>query len=401
MRIRYKAADKTGIISRGLVDAKSTQEAVEYLRQKELMPISVDRIDNKFWTDLPFFSSKIKSNDLILFTRQLSSMLSSGLTLIRALELLKAEIKNQAFVEVITTVTNDIQEGKTMTQALAKHPKVFNQIYISIISAGEQSGLLDKVLLRLTENMEKQAKLKSTITSALMYPAIVIIMMFGVMLVMSFFVIPQLSNLFTSMNVPIPLPTQIVIGVSKFMVSFWPFIFAVGVALMFAYRRWVATPNGRLIMDTFVLKLPVFGKLISQTILAEFSRTFGLLVGTGTLVVQALIEAADTTGNVLFKTAIVDVSRMVEKGQPIGDSMSSYVLFPPMLIQLIKIGEQTGKIDESLLRASEYFETEVDHAVKNLTTAMEPFIMIILGGGVAFLLFSVLTPIYSLITSIQ
>jgi type IV pilus assembly protein PilC len=401
MRIRYKASDRTGIISRGLVDAKSTQEAVEYLRQKELMPISVDRIDNKFWTDLPFFSSKIKSNDLILFTRQLSSMLSSGLTLIRALELLKAEIKNQAFVEVITTVTNDIQEGKTMTQALAKHPKVFNQIYISIISAGEQSGLLDKVLLRLTENMEKQAKLKSTITSALMYPAIVIIMMFGVMLVMSFFVIPQLSNLFTSMNVPIPLPTQIVIGVSKFMVSFWPFIFAVGAALMFAYRRWVATPNGRLIMDTLVLKLPVFGKLISQTILAEFSRTFGLLVGTGTLVVQALIEAADTTGNVLFKTAIVDVSRMVEKGQPIGDSMSSYVLFPPMLIQLIKIGEQTGKIDESLLRASEYFETEVDHAVKNLTTAMEPFIMIILGGGVAFLLFSVLTPIYSLITSIQ
>lgn len=401
MRIRYKASDKDGKISRGLIDAKSIEEAAGYLRQKELMPITLDRIDNKFWKDLPIFSQKVKQSDIILFTRQLSSMLSSGLTLVRALDILKTQIRNQAMVEVITTVMNDVQEGKTLGQAIEKHPKVFSQIYISIIKAGEQSGLLDKVLLRLTETLEKQSKLKGTIKSALMYPAIVIIMMFGVMLVMTFFVIPQLNDLYVSLNVPLPLPTKIIIGLSKLMVSSWPFMIGIAAVIIFGYRRWASTPNGRLIIDSTLLKIPLFGQLISKSILAEFARTLGLLVGTGTLVVQSLIQTADTTGNVLYKTAILDVSRMVEKGVSIGEAMTSYTLFPPMLIQLVKVGEQTGKIDESLMKASEYFEREVDQVVKNLTTAMEPFIMLVLGVGVAFLVFSVITPIYSLINSIQ
>lgn len=401
MRIRYKASDKEGKVSRGLIDAKSIEDAANYLRQKDLMPITLDRTDNKFWQNLPLVSQKVKQGDIILFTRQLSSMLSSGLTLVKALEILKGQMKNQAMVEVVTTVMNDVQEGKTLGQAVEKHPKVFSQIYVSIIKAGEQSGLLDKVLLRLTENLEKQSKLKGTIKSALMYPAIVIIMMFGVMLIMTFFVIPQLSSLYTSMNVEIPLPTQIIIGFSKFLVSFWPVALGLGLIIVYGYRRWVSTPNGRLLIDSTLLRLPVFGKLISQTILAEFARTFGLLIGTGTSVVQALLQTADTTGNVLFKTAVTDISKMVEKGVSIGDAMSTYTLFPPMMIQLVKVGEQTGKIDESLLSASEYYEREVDQVVKNLTTAMEPFIMLILGIGVAFLVFSVITPIYSLINSIQ
>ena len=401
MRVRYKAVDKDGKVSRGLLDAKSVEESVEYLRKKGYVPISVDRIDNRFWEQLPFLNENVKEQDIILFTRQLSSMIASGLTLTKALEILKGQVKNKTLIEVTTTLINDVQEGKSLGQAMEKHPRVFSSIYVSIVKAGEQSGLLDKVLARLTETLEKRAKLKETIRSALMYPAIVILMMIGVMFIMAFFVIPTLGNLFTSLNVTLPLTTRLLIDFSNFLVNYWWVALGLLVFAYFSYKQWVSTENGRLTMDAFMLRLPIFGKIISESILAEFTRTLGLLVGTGTLVVQSLVETADTTGNVLYKSAIMDVSRMVEKGVSIGEAMSSYSLFPPMLIQLIKIGEQTGKIDESLIKASEYFEREVDNIVANLTTLMTPFIMIILGIGVAVLMFSVITPIYSLINSIQ
>lgn len=400
MRLRYKAATREGKLSQGLLDAKDIDEAANYLRAKKLIPIQISRIDNQFWNNLPMMSS-VKNSDLVLFTRQLSSMLASGLTLMRSMEILKDQMQNANMSEVVTTIINDVEEGKTLAQAIEKHPRVFSPIYISIIKAGEQSGLLDKVLSRLADNLEKQAKLKSTIKSALMYPIIVVILMVVVMVVMMIFVMPTLSTLYVNLNVPLPLPTQIVMGISNGMVTFWPIVLVVLVLTVFGYRKWSKTPDGRLIIDTILLKLPVFGKLISKSILAEFSRTFGLLVGTGTLVVQALIETSNTTGNVNYENAIIGVSKQVEKGVTIGDAMSYYPIFPSLLIQLVKIGEQTGKVDETLGKASEYFEREVNETVKTLTTAMEPFIMIILGIGVAFLIISVITPIYSLISSIQ
>jgi type IV pilus assembly protein PilC len=221
------------------------------------------------------------------------------------------------------------------------------------------------------------------------------------MFVMMIFVIPQLTVLYKNLNVALPLPTQILVGFTGFTQTFWPIITIFLVVGVILYRRWHKTVEGQLIIDSLILKLPVFGNLIKQTILAEFSRTFGLLVGTGTLVVDALLETADTANNIHYRNAIKDVSKQVEKGVTIGDAMSVYPLFPPILIQLVKIGEQTGKVDESLAKASEYFERDVDQTVKTLTTAMEPFIMVVLGIGVAFLIISVITPIYSLISSIQ
>lgn len=400
MKLRYKAATKEGKLSQGLLDARDVQAAAAYLRSKSLLPIQITRIDNQLSTILPFLN-KVKTQDLILFTRQMSSMLSSGLTLIKALDILKEQAQNPAMAEVITSVINDVSEGKTFAQSITKHPKVFTRIYIAIIKAGETSGLLDKVLSRLADNLEKQAKLKSTVKSALMYPVIVIILMVLVMFVMMIFVIPQLTVLYTNLNVELPLPTKIVVGLSKFTQTFWPIIIMVLGGIIYAVRKWKKTIGGQLIIDDVLLRLPVFGKLIKETILAEFSRTFGLLVGTGTLVVEALTETAATTGNVHYENAILAISRQVEKGVPVGTAMSASVLFPALLVQLVKVGEQTGKMDETLGKASEYFEREVDQTVKTLTTAMEPFIMIILGIGVSFLIISVITPIYSLISSIQ
>ncbi len=400
MRLRYKAATKEGKLSQGLLDAKDIQEAATYLRVKGLMPIQIVRIDNQILTQIPFLN-KVKTADLILFTRQMSSMLSAGLTLMKSLEILKDQMTNVTMQEIITSIINDVQEGKTFSQAISKHPKICSNMYISIIKAGEASGLLDKVLARLADNLEKQAKLKSTIRGALMYPIIVITLMGGVMVIMMIFVMPQLTVLYENLDVPLPLPTQILIGVSNFVSIFWPVILVLVFVGGYFFKRWSKTLSGRLILDDVILKIPVFGKLIRQTILAEFSRTFGLLVGTGTLVVEALNETAETAGNVHYKNAIVAIGTQVEKGVTVGTAMASSILFPSLLIQLTKIGEQTGKMDETLQKASEYFEREVDQMVKTLTTAMEPFIMIVLGIGVSFLIISVITPIYSLMSSIQ
>ena len=402
MRLLYQAVTREGKKVRGVINANDTNEAAAYLRSKNFIPISISKENkNKFLDSLPIFSKKITSSDLVIFTRQLSSMLTAGLTLIKSLEILKEQLEKEAMIEIVDGMITDIEEGSTFSAAIAKYPQVFSSIYVSLIKASETSGLLDKALLRLADNLEKQQKLKETIRSALMYPIIVIILMVVVVAIMMVFVIPQLSILYNDLNIPLPLPTQIIVSFSNFVIIFWPVILVSIVLSVFFYRRWHKTEGGQLIIDNLLLKLPVFGTLIRKTILVEFSRTLGLMIGTGSLVVESLIKTADISGNVHYKNAILDVARRVEKGVTVGDAMAVYTLFPPVLVQLVKVGEQTGKLDETLLRASEYFEGEVNQTVKSLTTALEPFIMVVLGIGVAFLIISVITPIYSLTSSIQ
>ncbi|MEK7572985.1 MAG: type II secretion system F family protein [Patescibacteria group bacterium] len=401
MKLRYKAVTKDSKIVRGLVEAKDTAEAVNYLRNKELVPVSVteDR-RNDISAFIPFFG-KVKKGDLVLFTRQLSSMLSSGLTLIKSLEILKEQMVGKAMYEIIDSIVSDIEEGKNFSSAIAKYPEIFSPIYVSIIRSAEASGLLDTALARMADNLEKQAKLRNTIKAALTYPAIVIALMIFVVFVMMTVVIPQLSGLYESLDVELPFTTKVVIGLSQFTVTFWPFIIVGLILGIFLFRRWHKTEPGKLIMDNLLLKIPVFGPLLKKLILTEFSRTLSLLIGSGTLVVDSLVQTSDTLGNIHYRNAVVDIAKKVENGVTIGDSISSYALFPPILVQLVKIGEQTGKLDETLMKAAEYFEDETDQAVKTLTTALEPFIMIILGLGVAFLLIAVITPIYSLISAIK
>ncbi|OGH13982.1 MAG: hypothetical protein A3H50_02130 [Candidatus Levybacteria bacterium RIFCSPLOWO2_02_FULL_37_10] len=401
MRLRYKAITQDNKIIRGLVDANDINEAALYLRSKNLVPITITQeSQNNFLKNLPFFG-KIKNSDLIVFTRQLSSMLSSGLTLIRSLEILKEQFGSETMLEITGSIINDIEEGKNFSLAISKFPDVFSPIYVSIIKSAEGAGLLDRALLRLADNLEKQEKLKNTIKAALFYPAIVVLLMVAVVFIMMTFVIPQLANLYKGLNVELPLPTKIIISVSGFFVVFWPLVIGLIVLSIFLYRRWYKTEAGRLIIDDLVLKLPVFGNLIKKVILTELSRTLSVLVGSGSLVVDSLIQTSDTLGNIHYKNALRDVAKKVENGVAIGDAMSSHTLFPPLLVQLVKIGEQTGKLDETLLKASEYFENETDQLVKTLTTALEPLIMVTLGVGVAFLMISIITPIYGLISSIK
>lgn len=400
MRLRYKAVNNDGKIIRGSLESGNMSDAASYLHQRELTPISIyPEEKNNFIKKLPF-QQKVKSKDLILFTRQLSSMLTSGLTLIKSLEILKDQTPNIALREILGGILLDLQEGSTFSDAISKYPEIFPEIYISLVKAGESSGLLDKIFLRLANNLEKQQKLKSKVKSALMYPAIILILMFVVITLMLVFVIPQLSKLYDSLGAELPTMTKVVLGISSFIGKFWPIIIGMFALFIYAFIRWKNTPKGKENLDRYKLKMPLFGRIVKQTILAEFARTLGLLIGTGTLVVDALGQSAGVTGNVVYEKTINEVSKRVEKGTPIAEALGFYPVFPALLVQLVKVGEETGKVDENLTKASEYFEEEVDVSVKALTTAMEPFIMIVLGIGVGFLVFSVISPIYGLLSSI-
>lgn len=328
-------------------------------------------------------------------------MITSGLTLLQALNVLNNQLQNAAMKEIVQGIITDIEDGAMLSKALEKYPKVFSPIYVALVKTAESSGLLDKVLTQLAENLEKNEQLAHTIRGALMYPMIVIVMMMLVMVVMMVYVIPQLTTLYTSMNMSLPIATEFVIGMSNFIINYWYLTIAIAASVFFYVRSWHSKPTGRKLTDKYILKLPIFGLLFRDSMMAEFSRTLSLLISSGSLVVDSLVKSGDVVGNVIYKDAVQLVAKRVEKGITMGDAMSATQLFPPMIVEMVKIGEQTGKLDASLLRASQYYEREVEEKVKVLTTLMEPIIMVLLAVGVGFLIISIITPIYNLISNLS
>jgi type II secretory pathway component PulF len=400
MKLYYRAVSQDGKTVRGLVDAKDVKEAAFYLRKHQLTPIKILEADKSSFAQMQQLLRRTTTGDVIYFTRQTASMISSGLTLMQALQVMKNQALKPAMNDVISGIIADVENGSTLSSALEKYPKVFSRIYVALIRTGESAGLLDKLLTRLAENMEKQAKLKSTIKSAMMYPIIVVVMMVAVMTIMMIFVVPQLSGLYGNLNIQLPFTTQVVVAISNFSVAYWPVVLGGIAAIIFLGRKWYKSISGRSIIDAALLKIPVLGKLLSESMTAEFTRTLGLLIGSGSLVVDSLIQTSDIVNNVHYKAAIDMVSKRVEKGISVGDAMEASPIFPPMVVEMVKIGEQTGKLDDSLLRVSEYFEREVEQSVKTLTTLMEPIIMVCLALGVGFLIFAVITPIYNLMSAL-
>jgi type II secretory pathway component PulF len=400
MKLYYRAVSQDGKTVRGLVDAKDVKEAAFYLRKHQLTPIKILEANKSGAAQFQQLLRRTTNGDVIYFTRQTASMLSSGLTLMQALQVMKNQALKPAMNDVITGIIADVENGSTLSASLEKFPKVFSPIYIALIKTGESAGLLDKLLLRLAENMEKQQKLKSTIKSAMMYPVIVVVMMVAVMTIMMIFVVPQLSGLYGNLNIELPFTTKVVVAISNFSVTYWPIVLVGIVASVFFSRRWYKSESGRKIIDGAVLRIPILGKLLLESMTAEFTRTLGLLIGSGSLVVDSLTQTSAIVNNVHYQAAIDMVSKRVEKGISVGDAMEASPIFPPMVVEMVKIGEQTGKLDESLLRVSEYFEREVEQSVKTLTTLMEPIIMVCLALGVGFLIFAVITPIYNLMSAL-
>jgi type IV pilus assembly protein PilC len=392
----YTAKDTKNVTRTGAIEAPDEKSAAQTLRQHGLIPIDL-KVKPEAAVFLPISRiSRIGHSELVNFTRQLSTMINAGLTLPEALTLLEKQVGNRKLKKIIGDVLREVEGGSSLSKSFSSYPSVFSNIYVSLVRAGEQAGVLDNVLARLADNLEKEREFRSKTRGALIYPAIIVCAMIGVIFIMLIFVIPRLVDLYQEFGTALPLPTKILIGLSNFMVHFWWLVIGLLAISIISWQRITQKGLGKRFRDELMLKLPVWGKLKKNIILTEFARTLALLIGAGIPIIEGLKSVAQALDNVIYADALQEAAAGVEKGFPLGMSLSHSKAFPPIVFQMIKTGEETGKLDDVLSRISRYFEMEADQGVKNLTTAMEPIILIMLAFGVAFLIISVILPIYNL-----
>lgn len=391
----------TGKERKGLVEAASQNAAVGLLRGQGLITTNLtEKKEQQFdldamWRRLFGVSAKA----LYTFTRELATMVTSGLPIPQALRILSAQTPSGYFREIIESIIREVEGGSSLSKAMEKYPKVFNIIYLSLIKSGEISGNLDQVLERLSANLEKDREFKGKLKGALIYPTIVLIMMGGVMAMMLIFVIPKLTDMFSSMGVDLPLPTKIMIGMSHFAVNYWWVVIIGGIGLSFAWKAFKKSPQGKHLLDILIFKFPVFGSLSKMSQLAEFTRDLGVLIGSGVPIIDALKISREALENDLLRATVDRAVTSVGRGQTLSSILATDPNFPPLVSQMIQVGEETGRVDKVLLDVAHFFESETDFAVKNLSAAMEPMIMVILGAGVGLMIISIITPIYKLTTS--
>ncbi len=390
----YKARTQKNEAVTGKVEAQSIKDASVILRERGLFVISLTQYKDRSLTNMLQFSN-ISSTDVVNFTRQLSTMITAGLPLTEALGILMVQAK-PSMQKVIEAVRRDVEGGSTLAKAIEKHQPPFSDVYIALIKAGESAGVLEKVLNRLADTLEKEKEFSAKTKGALVYPAIVLTAMVVVGFIMMVFVVPKMTSMYKDFGAELPGPTKILIGMSNIMSQFW-YVFVIGaVGIFLGVRAYYKTPQGRLKIDELLLKMPVFGDIRAKTTLVELTRTLSLLVSAGISLLLALEIATDAVENMVFKQALQKIYKEVEKGQTLASSVAHRQEFPVLMSQMISVGEETGKMDEVLLKLSSYFESESEHAVKGLTTALEPLIMIVLGLGVGFLIIAIIMPIYNL-----
>lgn len=394
----YKAKDLKGELHTGEIESGDLRTAVGVLRKKGLIVISVtehaksqEMFFNKWFNGVGF-------GEIVNITRQLATMVGAGLVLSDAIDILSEQQTNKRLKSVLDEVSHDVKGGLTLSQSLGKHPDIFPPLYINLVKSGEASGKLDDVLLKMADSLEKEREFKARVKGALIYPVLVITMMIVVIFVMMIFVIPKLTALYTQSSIELPLPTKILIAVSGFMVNFWWLIIVGAIGGVVLFKRWIKTPHGALIFDTLILKVPIIGKIITDVTMTNFTRTFGLLIAAGIPLLESINIVSDITDNTSYKQALQQAYSGVARGLTFSSLLTSPI-FPKIIPQMVKVGEETGKVDEIFLKLANYFESEADHMVKNLTTAIEPIVLIILGLGVGFLVISIILPIYQLTTS--
>ncbi len=398
-RFNYKAKDSAGRVVTGEVEAADMGSAAKLIKGKGFFVISLTpKIDNPL-SLLRRMREKITGADVATFTRQLSTMINAGLPITEGLLILRSQSK-KSMQRVVAQLLADVEAGDSFSNALSKHPKIFGKTYIALVKSGEVGGVLDAVLLRLADNLEKQQEFGSKVKGALIYPVIIVVGMVLVSAIMMIFVIPKLLSLYSDFNATLPLPTKILIGMSSFFVKYWFIILALGGIALYVLKLYKATPEGRRKIDELIFKIPVYGELQRQIILTELTRTLSMMVGAGVSILESLHITSEVVGNTLISDALIDAANQVEKGFPIAFAFSRHPeAFPFILSQMVAVGEETGKMDEVLTKISHIFEVESDEKVKGLTAAIEPIVMVVLGLGVGFLVIAVILPIYNLTSS--
>jgi type IV pilus assembly protein PilC len=398
----YKVRNQMNQVVPGERVAPSREQLENLLRREQmtLVPGSVKEKGKDIALPRIGGSQKVKSKELAIFTRQFSVMIDAGLPLVQCLEILATQQENKYFKRVLTQVRSDVESGMTLSESMSRHPKVFENLYVNMVAAGETGGILDVILQRLSTYIEKIVKLKSDVVSALIYPTAVILLAVAVIAVIMIVVIPAFRNIFEGLLGPgerLPLPTEIVIGISNFMASNWWLLAIVLAAAAFGLRSYYKTPKGQLTIDGLLLKLPILGLILLKIAVARFSRTLATLLSSGVPILESLDITARTAGNVVIGNAINRVRTSIEQGQTIVEPMKASGVFPVMVCQMIAVGEQTGALDAMLSKIADFYEQEVDAAIANLLTLIEPVMIAFLGVTIGSIVIAMYLPLFTLV----
>jgi len=397
---QWSGKTSRGIIESGEMTAATREEVSALLGRRNIIPTIITEKQKKVRILRP--RARIKDKDIVVFTRQFATMINAGLPLVQALEILSIQVENKNFGKIIAQVKTDVESGLTYADALKKHPRVFSELYVNMVAAGEAGGVLDTILNRLAAYIEKSMKLKRQVKGALVYPVVVSTIAVLVIAIIMVFVVPTFAKMFTQLGGILPLPTRIIITISNFLAGIGGLmVLGFIVAIIIAIIQFRRTEKGKKITDTILLKLPIFGVLINKVAVAKFTRTLGTLVSSGVPILDGLEITAKTSGNKVIEYAVMDVRKAVVAGKTLAEPIAKAGIFPPMVTHMIAVGESTGALDSMLGKIADFYDDEVDAAVANLTAMMEPLLMVFLGGAVGFIVVAMYLPIFKLITLIK
>ena len=391
----YTARTLSGELKNATMDASSRDDVVAQLRKQKLIVVKVDEEQKKKK------GGKIKTKDIVIFTRQFSTMINSGLPLVQALDILSKQSENPALQEVTRQVVYDVESGHTVADALRRHPKAFSDLYVNMVAAGEAGGILDTILMRLAGFLEKNDALIGKVKSAMIYPIVIMSVALIAIVVLLIFVIPVFENMFASVNLSLPLPTRVVIELSRIVKGYWWAFLVGGWALQYSLKRYYKTPQGQLRIDKLLLNMPVLGDMLRKSAVSRFTRTLGTLISSGVSILDGLEITAKTAGNRVIHDAIMDSRASIAGGDTISAPLQKSNVFPPMVISMIAVGEQTGGLDEMLTKIADFYDTEVDTAVGGLLSLMEPVMIVFLGVIVGGMVVAMYLPIFDMINAVQ
>jgi type IV pilus assembly protein PilC len=399
----YQVKDGKGRLHSGELAAPSSASAAQALRDRGYTPLSVEaKKVSALQKELkiPGFG-RVKQKDLAIFSRQFATMINAGLSLLRSLDILAEQTPNATLAGVIREVKTSVEKGMSLSEAMQKHPKAFDRLYVAMVRAGEVGGVLDSTLVRLADTLERGVELRGKVKSAMTYPTAVLGLVLLILTAMLVFVVPMFEGMYADLGGTLPAPTRVLLGLSRFMVSYWYIILGIGAGGIFGFRRWVSTDHGRFAFDRIKLKVPVFGGLARKSAIARFSETLASLTRTAVPILQAMDIVSETAGNEVVARAIRDVQASVKEGDSIASPLAQHPIFPPMVVQMLAVGEETGALDTMLDKLADFYNAEVNATVDSLTSLLEPLLMVVLGGTVGSMIVALYMPMFNLINLVQ
>ncbi|MBX8464465.1 type II secretion system F family protein [Deinococcus sp. RIT780] len=396
----YRVRDRSGKVLKSQMEAETANQVRDALRAKNLMIVEIKAPKTGLNADIkiPFLDNQPPNlKQIAIFSKQLATLINAGVPLVQSLAILQKQIEHKGFQNVVKNMRTDVESGTPLSDAIVKYPKIFNRLYVNLVRAGETSGTLDAVLERIADFQEKDLALRGKIKGALTYPVVVLVFAILITYFLLTTIVPQFAGILAQMNAPLPLITRVLMAVSDFLKNSGLLIFVIGAVVTFAYRAYYKTPKGRVVIDDIKLRLPIFGNLVQKSAIASFARTFGLLISSGVNIIESLEITKGTANNAIVEESIENAKNVVMVGEQMSSSLATSKVFPPMVVSMISIGEETGSLDNMLGKVGDFYDREVDEAVDSMTAAIEPLMIVFLGGIVGVIVAGMFLPMFAII----